>query len=109
MLASSEQIGFVAAVMATAARALKSVLQGALLSNDSEKIDSQNLLRYMAPTAACLLVPVALIVEGKQFMELVTNDMSVGLGLLLLLNATVAYVRGASGVRAGARSYVHFD
>ena len=62
----------------------------------------------MAPTAACLLVPVALIVEGKQFMELVTNDMSVGLGLLLLLNASVSmYV--ASGVRAGARSYVHFD
>ncbi|KAK9913675.1 hypothetical protein M0R45_037485 [Rubus argutus] len=43
--------GFLICVAATAARALKSVLQGILLSSEGEKLNSMNLLLYMAPIA----------------------------------------------------------
>jgi drug/metabolite transporter (DMT)-like permease len=43
--------GFLACFSATFARALKSVLQGLLLTNESEKLDSLNLLLYMSPVA----------------------------------------------------------
>lgn len=83
--------GFVAAISATAARALKSVLQGALLSSESEKIDSQNLLRFMAPTAAFILLPCAIVAEGGAFMGFLSDGVSPGMLLLLLLNACTAY------------------
>merc|ERR1711966_51153 len=44
-------VGFVACFSATFARALKSVLQGLLLTNENEKLDSLNLLMYMSPVA----------------------------------------------------------
>jgi drug/metabolite transporter (DMT)-like permease len=56
-------IGFAAALTATAGRALKSVLQGIMLSDSSEKMDSLSLLLYMAPVAAAALVPVTLFFE----------------------------------------------
>lgn len=84
-------IGFCAAVAATVARAFKSVLQGALLSSEEEKIDSQNLLRYMAPTAACLLLPVALIFEGPRLWALDPTYFTWSLWGLLVLNACTAY------------------
>ncbi|KAJ0020245.1 hypothetical protein Pint_32618 [Pistacia integerrima] len=55
--------GFIMCLGATAARALKSVLQGILLSSEGEKLNSMNLLMYMAPLAFLFLLPVALIVE----------------------------------------------
>ncbi|KAF5744542.1 Nucleotide-sugar transporter family protein [Tripterygium wilfordii] len=55
--------GFIMCVGATAARALKTVLQGILLSSDGEKLHSMNLLMYMAPVAVIFLVPTALIME----------------------------------------------
>ena len=36
---------------ATFARALKSVLQGLLLTNENERLDSLNLLLFMSPSA----------------------------------------------------------
>ncbi|KAG5416183.1 hypothetical protein IGI04_003750 [Brassica rapa subsp. trilocularis] len=48
---------------ATAARALKSVLQGILLSSEGEKLNSMNLLLYMAPIAVVFLLPATLIME----------------------------------------------
>ena len=43
--------GFLACFMATFARALKSVLQGLLLTNENERLDSLNLLLFMSPVA----------------------------------------------------------
>ncbi|CAA0840697.1 Probable sugar phosphate/phosphate translocator [Striga hermonthica] len=45
---------------ATAARAFKSVLQGVLLSNDGEKLNSMNLMLYMAPIAVIVLLPAGI-------------------------------------------------
>uniref|UniRef100_A0A7C9D8K8 Sugar phosphate transporter domain-containing protein n=1 Tax=Opuntia streptacantha TaxID=393608 RepID=A0A7C9D8K8_OPUST len=55
--------GFLMCVGATAARALKTVLQGILLSSEAEKVNSMNLLMYMAPIAVICLIPAALIME----------------------------------------------
>ncbi|XP_074290210.1 putative sugar phosphate/phosphate translocator At5g05820 [Silene latifolia] len=55
--------GFIMCLSATAARALKTVLQGILLSSEGEKLDSMNLLMYMAPVAVVCLIPAALIME----------------------------------------------
>lgn len=55
--------GFLAALTATAGRALKSVLQGIMLSDSSERMDSLSLLLYMAPVATISLVPITLYFE----------------------------------------------
>ncbi|GJT61698.1 hypothetical protein Tco_1005231 [Tanacetum coccineum] len=53
-------------VGSTAGRALKSVVQGLLLTSDNEKLHSMNLLLYMAPMAACILLPFSLfLIEGE--------------------------------------------
>ena len=44
-------LGFLACFTATFARALKSVLQGLLLTNENERLDSLNLLLFMSPSA----------------------------------------------------------
>lgn len=43
------------------------VLQGVLLVDQSEKLDSMNLLRYMAPVALTVLIPATLILEPGVF------------------------------------------
>jgi drug/metabolite transporter (DMT)-like permease len=55
--------GFTAAVTATAARAFKSVLQGLMLSDSSDNMDSLSLLMYMAPIAGAILIPATLYFE----------------------------------------------
>ncbi|XVF68911.1 hypothetical protein PTKIN_Ptkin11bG0039200 [Pterospermum kingtungense] len=55
--------GFIMCAGATAARALKSVLQGILLSSEGEKLNSMNLLMYMAPVAVIFLLPAAFFME----------------------------------------------
>jgi len=60
---SFHAFGFGAAVAATAARAFKAVLQGVLLADPGDRIDSQALLRRMAPLAVAMLVPATLILE----------------------------------------------
>ena len=65
-------IGFFAAMSATGARAFKSVLQGAMLSDPSEKMDSMSLLSYMAPIAALSLVPLALYYEPEAMANAIT-------------------------------------
>ncbi|XP_051138880.1 UDP-URONIC ACID TRANSPORTER 1-like isoform X1 [Andrographis paniculata] len=84
--------GFIMCISATAARAFKSVLQGVLLSNEGEKLNSMNLLLYMAPIAVLVLLPIALVMEPQAI------DMVLSLGtdqklmwILLLLNSTMAY------------------
>ncbi|GER52516.1 nucleotide-sugar transporter family protein [Striga asiatica] len=84
--------GFIMCIGATAARAFKSVLQGVLLSNDGEKLNSMNLMLYMSPIAVIVLLPAALIMEPNVL------DLVVSLGkehkymwMLLLINSTMAY------------------
>ncbi|PQQ09136.1 putative sugar phosphate/phosphate translocator [Prunus yedoensis var. nudiflora] len=57
--------GFLVCVGSTAGRALKSVVQGILLTSEAEKLHSMNLLLYMAPMAACILLPFTLYIEGN--------------------------------------------
>ncbi|KAI3930636.1 hypothetical protein MKX01_037082, partial [Papaver californicum] len=58
---------FIICVGATAARALKSVLQGILLTSEGEKLNSMNLLLYMAPIAVVFLLPATLFMEENVF------------------------------------------
>ncbi|KAG8367870.1 hypothetical protein BUALT_Bualt16G0117600 [Buddleja alternifolia] len=84
--------GFIMCISATAARAFKSVLQGVLLSNEGEKLNSMNLMLYMSPIAVVFLLPAALVMEPNVLDYLI----SVGIEhkfiwLLLLVNSTMAY------------------
>ncbi|KAK4746023.1 hypothetical protein SAY87_012335 [Trapa incisa] len=85
--------GFLVCVSSTAGRALKSVVQGLLLTSEAEKLHSMNLLLYMAPMAALLLLPVTLYVEGN-VAALTVEKASAGPFIIFLLlgNATIAYL-----------------
>jgi drug/metabolite transporter (DMT)-like permease len=85
-------VGFCAALTATAARALKSVLQGLMLSDSSEKMDSLSLLLYMAPVATAALVPITLYFEPTALANaLVLGQTGQGFWPLLVVNAVMAY------------------
>ncbi|PKA58016.1 putative sugar phosphate/phosphate translocator [Apostasia shenzhenica] len=85
--------GFLVCVGSTAGRALKSVVQGILLSSEAEKLNSMNLLMYMAPMAAAMLLPLTLWLEGD---VAATTALKAAddprLLLFLFANATVAYL-----------------
>ncbi|KAJ1261373.1 hypothetical protein BS78_09G024800 [Paspalum vaginatum] len=85
--------GFLMCVAATAGRALKTVLQGILLSSEEEKMDSMDLLRYMAPVAVLLLLPATLAMERDAFgavAALAREDPS--FLWILLCNSSLAYL-----------------
>ncbi|XP_057838341.2 probable sugar phosphate/phosphate translocator At3g11320 isoform X1 [Cryptomeria japonica] len=85
--------GFLMCICATAARALKSVLQGLLLSSDGEKLDSMNLLLYMAPIAVLVLLPAVLTIEPKVMevcVALARQDKVIV--FLLVVNSSMAYL-----------------
>ncbi|KAM7260480.1 hypothetical protein ACFE04_016221 [Oxalis oulophora] len=85
--------GFLVCVGSTAGRALKSVVQGILLTSEAEKLHSMNLLMYMAPMAAMILLPVTLYFEGN--VAGITLEKAKGdrfIVFLLVGNATVAYL-----------------
>ncbi|XP_016501054.1 putative sugar phosphate/phosphate translocator At3g11320 [Nicotiana tabacum] len=84
--------GFIMCIGATAARALKSVLQGILLSSEGEKLNSMNLLLYMAPIAVVLLLPVTVMMEENVVgitLALARDDITIV--WLLLFNSALAY------------------
>ncbi|CAJ2640205.1 unnamed protein product [Trifolium pratense] len=84
--------GFIMCVSATAARALKTVLQGVLLSSEAEKLNSMNLLMYMAPVAVAFLLPASIIMEEDVLgitIQLAREDSTIV--WLLLFNSTLAY------------------
>ncbi|KAL5541022.1 hypothetical protein UlMin_002386 [Ulmus minor] len=85
--------GFLVCIGSTAGRALKSVVQGILLTSDAEKLHSMNLLLYMAPIAALILLPFTLYIEGN--IAGITIEKARGdpfIVFLLIGNATVAYL-----------------
>jgi len=84
--------GFIVCVAATAARAFKSVLQGILLTAEAEKLNSMNLLMFMAPISVVALVPATVVLEPgamDKAVQLATENF--GFVLLLLLNSLTAY------------------
>ncbi|CAL5322598.1 unnamed protein product [Camellia sinensis] len=84
--------GFIMCVGATAARALKTVLQGILLSSEGEKLNSMNLLMYMAPIAVVLLLPATLYMEEDVVgitLSLARDDIRII--WYLLFNSALAY------------------
>ncbi|KAJ6690206.1 hypothetical protein OIU85_006483 [Salix viminalis] len=84
--------GFIMCISATAARALKSVLQGILLSSEGEKLNSMNLLLYMAPIAVVILLPVTLIMEENVVgITLALAREDVKIIWYLLFNSALAY------------------
>lgn len=86
-------LGFLVCIGSTAGRALKSVVQGILLSSDSEKLHSMNLLLYMAPMAALVLLPISLYIEGNVAMVILEKARTDPFIVVLLTgNATVAYL-----------------
>ncbi|KAM0971623.1 hypothetical protein ACFX13_019807 [Malus domestica] len=84
---------FLVCVGSTAGRALKLVVQGILLTSDSEKLHSMNLLLYMAPMAVCILLPFTLYIKGNVAAETVKKARTDPFIFFMLLgNATVAYL-----------------
>lgn len=85
--------GFMVCLASTAGRALKSVVQGILLTSEAEKLNSMNLLMYMAPIAAAILFPLSLWYEpGVLYVTLANMRGDPKFALLILANATVAYL-----------------
>ncbi|KAH7549525.1 hypothetical protein JRO89_XS13G0045100 [Xanthoceras sorbifolium] len=85
--------GFLVCIGSTAGRALKSVVQAILLTSEAEKLHSMNLLLYMAPMAAMILLPFTLYIEGNVAsitLEKAKEDKFII--FLLIGNATVAYL-----------------
>lgn len=84
--------GFIMCVAATAARAFKSVLQGILLTSEGEKLNSMNLLLYMAPIAVVVLLPAALLMEPNVLgitVALARQDSNIV--VYLVINSAMAY------------------
>lgn len=77
--------GFLAALTATAGRALKSVLQGIMLSDSSERMDSLSLLLYMAPVATISLVPITLYFEPDALSNALILGQEAGVSLMCAL------------------------
>lgn len=89
---SFHMYGFIMCILATAARALKSVLQGLLLSCEGEKLNSMNLLLYMAPIAVVLLLPATLLMEPNVLgITIALARQDVKIIYYLLFNSALAY------------------
>ncbi|KAI3804167.1 hypothetical protein L1987_32340 [Smallanthus sonchifolius] len=85
--------GFIMCLAATAGRALKSVLQGILLSSEGEKLNSMNLLLYMAPVAVVILLPATLLMEDNVVgITIALARKDVNIVWYLLFNSALAYL-----------------
>ncbi|GBG71867.1 hypothetical protein CBR_g10803 [Chara braunii] len=84
--------GFLMCITSTSGRALKSVVQGMLLTSESEKLNSLNLLLYMAPVACLVLLPATLILEGNvAVLTFYKSQESLFIIPLLFANMTMAF------------------
>ncbi|KAK9824551.1 hypothetical protein WJX72_011263 [[Myrmecia] bisecta] len=82
-------VGLFAAFASTACRALKSVLQGVLLSTDEDRMDALNLLHWMSIVAVIVLLPTALLLEPGLAADLQKESYVFHAGLLF--NSMLAY------------------
>ena len=67
-------------------------VQGILLTDASEKLDSMNLLRYMAPISLGVLLPATLLMEPGVFQLVTASRSDLFFVLFLSLNASLAYI-----------------
>ncbi|KAL8526814.1 hypothetical protein ACS0TY_015875 [Phlomoides rotata] len=71
----------------------KYLTESLLLSSDGEKLHFMNLLLYMAPMKAMILLPFTLYIEGNVLSATVEKARGDGFMVFLLIrNATVAYL-----------------
>ena len=89
-------LGFCLSLASTVLRGLKTVWQGHLLQGE-EKMDSPNLLRYMAADAALILLIISAMLESQDFMMWVRSEGSDDyklwhFALLLTINPMTAYL-----------------
>jgi drug/metabolite transporter (DMT)-like permease len=84
-------IGFIAAVSATSARAMKSVLQGHLLADPQERMGSLSLLMYMAPMACVALIPATMYFEPDATRVAFELGRQGQFWILLAMNSFLAY------------------
>jgi len=56
-------VGFSLSLVSTITRALKGLMQQKLMSTDQEKLSPMNLLKYQGRVAACMLLPLAALLE----------------------------------------------
>ena len=84
--------GFIACFSATFSRALKSVLQGLLLTNENERLDSLNLLLYMSPFALGVLMLATALMEPDAWGVFLENCAeSPHFFFILVLNCVLAF------------------
>jgi drug/metabolite transporter (DMT)-like permease len=84
--------GFVACFSATFSRALKSVLQGLLLTNETERLDSLNLLLFMSPVALLVLLTATQVMEPDAFAAFLENCAeSPSFFFILAMNCLLAF------------------
>jgi len=90
ILCSAEELNFewhgaVFCLGATILRSLKSIIQGKLLVDPSEKMDSVTLLFYMAPYAGFFLLIGAIAIEGTEPLTIFFTGRPQGVPKVLLL------------------------
>mmetsp|Transcript_13757 Transcript_13757/g.29598 ORF Transcript_13757/g.29598 Transcript_13757/m.29598 type:complete len:373 (+) Transcript_13757:157-1275(+) len=85
-------VGFMFCLMATAGRALKSVVQSILMTDPSEKLDPMSLLLYMSAICVAILIPATVILEPNAY-EVAARLTAAKSGFLwwLILNSSLAY------------------
>jgi len=84
--------GFIAALTACFLTGLKFVLSSQMLAG-RYKLDSINLLYYMAPPSVVFLIPICLFMESKSVMEWVYDPMRTKNDFfLLLISGVVSYI-----------------
>ncbi|XP_058075712.1 probable sugar phosphate/phosphate translocator At1g12500 [Magnolia sinica] len=66
--------GFLVCVGSTAGSALKSVVQVILLTSEGERLHSMNLLMYMAPMAAVILLPFSVCKTSRNIVHDISFD-----------------------------------
>ena len=66
-------------------------MQGILLTDPNEKMDSMNLLRYMAPISFGFLIPATFYLEPGVFAQVSASHTDVFFVVFLALNASLAY------------------
>lgn len=86
-------LGFFCCVLATAGRALKSVVQAIIMSDPSDKVDPMSLLLYMSTVSTFLLMPTTLLLEPQAFgLAVDMCNKNPGFIWWLAVNSAMAYL-----------------
>jgi len=87
-------LGFSAVIIATALRAVKSVWQGQLLTDDEDKLDPISLIYYMSPPSMIMLFFLTLVFEPEILLDvdiLTTHASDMNLVFWVFLSGAIAF------------------